>query len=208
MHSQKTFCECFGQRNYRLWIKNHKNLQFRVKLVSFQCPTCLLILAGFLVILIRFLQSFKILSHRDAQKVLLPKFHFFVIFIIFHDFAMNIMGIKTKNAQSFFRKKVSMRNDCRTDIPSHQFFKPNLSFLQFRRLWEKYGLSNDDGFAKNLWLEQPNVRLTRLNNFICWSLSRYISSVTVDTGQREIHNPQKWEKHRFLSVQSVLPTIF
>ena len=27
------------------------------------------------------------------------------IFTIFHDFAMNIMGIKTKNAQSIFRKK-------------------------------------------------------------------------------------------------------
>ena len=34
------------------------------------------------------------------------------IFIIFHDFDMNIMGIKTKNAQSVFRKKVSTRIDC------------------------------------------------------------------------------------------------
>ena len=30
---------------------------------------------------------------------------FFEILTIFHDFAMNIMGIKTKNAQSIFRKK-------------------------------------------------------------------------------------------------------
>ena len=32
----------------------------------------------------------------------------FEIFIIYHDFAMNIMGIKIKNVQSIFRKKVSM----------------------------------------------------------------------------------------------------
>ena len=37
---------------------------------------------------------------------------FFEIFTFFYDFAMNIMGIKTKNARSIFRKKVSMRIDC------------------------------------------------------------------------------------------------
>ena len=30
---------------------------------------------------------------------------FFEIFKFYYDFAMNIMGIKTKNAQSIFRKK-------------------------------------------------------------------------------------------------------
>ena len=68
-----------------------------------------LVLAGFLLILIRLWQRFKIVSHRHAQKVLRPKFQIFIeIFKVYHDFAMNIMGIKTKNAQSIFRKKVSM----------------------------------------------------------------------------------------------------
>ena len=48
------------------------------------------------------------------KKCIAQKFKFFFeIFTIFYDFAMNIMGIKTKNAQSIFRKKkVSMGIHC------------------------------------------------------------------------------------------------
>ena len=53
-----------------------------------------------------FLQRFKIVSHCHAQKVHRSKFQFvFQVFTICHDFHMNIMGIKTKDAQSVFREK-------------------------------------------------------------------------------------------------------
>ena len=70
---------------------------------------CLLVLAGFLLILIRFLQHFKIVSLYHAQKEHRPKFQiYFEFFTIYHDFAMNIMGIKVEDAQTICRKKVSM----------------------------------------------------------------------------------------------------
>ena len=63
----------------------------------------------FFLLLVRYLQRFKIVCRRHAQKVNRPKFQFFKIFTTFYDFPMNIMKIKTKDAQSFFRKKVCVR---------------------------------------------------------------------------------------------------
>ena len=58
-----------------------------------------------------FYANFKIGSHCHAQKVHRPKYHF-LFCTFFHGSPMNIIRIKTKNAQSMFRKKLSMRIDC------------------------------------------------------------------------------------------------
>ena len=53
----------------------------------------------------RFMQRFMVVSHRHAQKAHRPKFQFcFEIFTVFHDFAMNIIGIQTRNSQLFSEK--------------------------------------------------------------------------------------------------------
>ena len=53
------------------------------------------------------MQRLKIVGHRHAQKVHRPKFqNFFEMFTIFHDFAMNIIGIKTKNVQTISEKSI------------------------------------------------------------------------------------------------------
>ena len=68
----------FTQNSITISNKNHKNLMFLHKFVKFQeLGVYLLVLAGFLLILIRFFQPFKILIHCRAQKVHRPKFHFF-----------------------------------------------------------------------------------------------------------------------------------
>ena len=83
-------------KTIKIWV-------FLAKFVKFQA----LGMWRFLLILIRFLQCFKIVSHH-AQKVHHPKF-FFEVFIICHDFTMNIVGIESEPRMlSLFSGKTSM----------------------------------------------------------------------------------------------------
>ena len=95
-------------------IKKHKNLNFWSKFVKFQVlGVCFLIsvcfywFGGLFANLNTFYAKFSYCKSSSCSKSASPKISKkkFEIFTNFHDFAMNIMGIKTKNAKSCFQKK-------------------------------------------------------------------------------------------------------
>ena len=90
-------------------IKTIKNCYFCPNLSGSRHSTCIYWFwriftgfGGYFIILIRFLQRFKIVSHRHTHKIQYPFFSKFSQFVMIW---MKIIGTNSKDGESIFRKK-------------------------------------------------------------------------------------------------------